>query len=456
MQRLDRPVTPGSLIRFSLPTVLSMVLMSIYTTVDGIFVARLVGTNALGAVNITMPLVMTGVALATMFGTGGNAICARLLGEGKPREARGLFSAFTLVFFLLIAALCAVSLVFLDPLLRAMGASDLLMADCRAYARWTLILGPLSMPGCMFQSFHITNGRASLAMWLSVAGGVTNIVLDYVFIRTLGWGIAGAAVATGMGYLISSCVGGWIFFRDRRAALHFTKPLWSSKALLHCCGNGSSEMVTNLAISIVTILFNQIMMRLAGEDGVAAVTIILYAQGLFTGVLMGYAMGVAPLISFHYGRGDGESQRRIFRSSIRLILTVSVATMLLSFLCARPLTAVFAGDNAAVTAMAVRGFRIFAVNFLFCGISIYGSSMFTAYGNGLVSALISMLRTLVFVVAALLTLPALLELDGVWLAVPLAEALGAGVTVYFLITCRRRYAYLSPRRTGDSGGEHVV
>lgn len=438
---LDKKISFPVLLRFAMPTIISMVFMSIYTVVDGVFVSRLIGTNALSAVNIIIPIIATGVALATMFGTGGNAICARLLGEGKGTLARKCFTLFVLAFVCFILLLSLVGLVFMEPLLKFLGASELLMNDCRTYAFWILVFLPFTMAGCMFQTFHITNGKAMLGLILSVIGGVTNIILDYIFMGIMDMGIAGGAIATSTGYVISTVVGTILFLKNRNLSLHFEKPVWSFRRLIQCCTNGSSEMVSNISVSIVIIMFNNILIRLAGEDGVASLTILLYTQGLFGAVLMGYSIGVAPLISYNYGKGNDKNQKSIFRCSFWLIGVVSIIMTVFSILCAVPLVKIFAGHNENVMQMAVRGFRIFAFSFLFSGASIYASNMFTALGNGLISAMISLLRTLVFVVGAILLLSKIFGIDGVWTSVPVAEFLGFIVTAFCVIRYKNIYYY---------------
>jgi len=438
---LDRKITKGMLLRFSLPTIISMIFMSIYTTVDGVFVSRLVGTDALSAVNIVLPLITVAIALGTMIGTGGSAIVARKMGEGKASEARQDFSLLFCVGCVTALVFSLAGFLFLDPVLKFLGADAKLYPFCVDYAETTLLFLPFSVFAIMFQVFFVTAGKASLSLVLSACGGVCNMILDYVFISIFEMGIRGAALATGIGYLLPSAVGFCYFSFCRTGTLYFVKPAFRGNTILHTFGNGSSEMVTNLSMGVVTILLNNILMRMCGSDGVASITIILYAQGIMTAAYIGYALGIAPLVSFNYGKGDTARLKKIHRISLGMILISSVVILLASELFAGPLVAIFSPKGTKVYSMAVRGFRLFSAGFLFMGYNIYGSAVFTALSNGKISAVLSFLRTLVFVVASALLLPMALQTDGVWLSIPLAELLGFLLTFFFLHRFRKTYGY---------------
>ncbi len=302
--KLEHEVNFRWLILFALPTILSSIFANLYTTVDGIFVAQWVNTDALSAINITLPLTYLSSALGIMFGTGGNALVARKIGEGRTQEAREDFSllmAVAFVFSLVLAVLC---FVFLDPLCRFLGSDDALLPYCRTYMVPVLISVPFSVFGMVFQLSFITVGRAGLGALLSVIGGVPNIVLDWLFMAVFDWGLTGAAIATSIGYAFPSVVGTVWFCTNRQQALYVVRPKWRLRTVLQSCANGSSEMVSVLAFSVVTILFNRILMELSGSDGVASLTIIWYAQGLFGGLFRGYINGIASVISYNLGRGD--------------------------------------------------------------------------------------------------------------------------------------------------------
>ena len=441
-QRLNIQIHTASLLKFSLPTVFSMLFVGIYSMVGGVFVARLVSTDALSAVNIVLPLVNISVALGMMLATGGSAIVARLMGEGRDSEARQTFSYLFLVSFLLGGVLAVLGLLFVEPIVRFLGANEQIFDYCLQYARVTLYLFPAGILAMMLLVFTITAGRAQIGSALAVVGGVSTIVLDWLLIAVMKLGVTGAALAAGLGYAIPAAAGIMYFFLARGGTLYFVKPKASLVVLGQSCVNGSSEMVTNLSLSVVTLLFNRALMRMAGADGVAAITVILYAQGFFNSAFMGYSTGIAPVISFNFGSGDRDKLKKIFRLSLRIVGISAVIIYAVSLLCAKPLMAVFAQEGSTVYEMGVHGFRLFAFCFLFMGFSVFASSLFTALSDGKTSAIISFSRTLVFVSACILLLPLVMGLNGIWLAVPIAELLGVIVSVYFFRRYREKYGYL--------------
>ena len=438
---LARQFTLPSLMRFALPNIIMMVFLSMYTIVDGMFISRYVGTLALSSVNMTYPLNCVEMALGIMLASGGSAVIARQLGEGAQTEARHNFS------FLLVVSVC-ISLVFLlagiftlKPIVHALGASEAQFELCCTYARILLLFSPAFFLQTAFQTLFITAGRPGLGLAATVGGGLTNIVLDYVFIARLHWGIAGAAVATGLGYLVPAVAGLVFFAWNRRGTLFFVRPRADWRMLLFACANGSSEMVTNIANAITTYLFNLIFLHYWGEDGVASITIVLYFQFVFTAVFFGFSMGVAPVFSYKYGAQDAPQLHRLFRYCIGFILLCSVFCTVLSLLVIRPCLMLFTDAGSHVFAITIAGFPIYAVSFLFMGVSIFASSLFTAFSDGRVSAIISFARTLVFLVGMLLLLPMLLGEVGVWLAVPAAELLGIVVSICYLVRLRGVYHY---------------
>lgn len=438
---LARQFTLLSLMRFALPNIIMMVFLSMYTIVDGVFISRYAGTLALSAVNMTYPLNCLELALGIMLASGGSAVIARQLGEGSQDRARRNFS-------FLVAVSVAVSLVFLlsalfflDPIIAALGASEAQFDLCRTYAQLLMLFSPALFLQTAFQTLFITAGRPGLGLAATVGGGLTNIVLDYVFIARLHWGIAGAAVATGLGYLVPAVVGLVFFTLNRRGTLFFVRPHADWRMLLFACANGSSEMVTNVANAITTYLFNLIFLRYWGEDGVASITIVLYFQFVFTAVFFGFSMGIAPVFSYKYGAQDAPQLRQLFRYCIVFVILCSVFCTGLSLAIIRPCLALFTDTGSHVFAITIEGFPIYAISFLFMGISIFASSLFTAFSDGRVSAIISFARTLVFLVGMLLLLPLLIGETGVWLAVPAAEILGIVVSIYYLVRLRGVYRY---------------
>lgn len=440
-ESLDRKITAGSLLRFALPTIISNIFMGLYTSVDGVFVSRLVGTDALSAVNIMIPVIMFSNAVGAMLGSGGNAIIARKLGEGKEREAREDLTFLSIVMVLSSIVLVVLGLIFIRPLIYFLGADEALYPYCYAYAVPSLVIMPLSIFGMMSQLTFISVGKPNLGLITSVMGGVTNMVLDYLLIAVFDMGIAGAAVATGLGFSVPALAGIFYFLFNRKGSLYFVRPKARPWVLLKSCTNGSSEMVTSLSNGVVTILFNNVLMRLAGADGVAAITIILYAHGILSSAYMGYAFGIAPVISYNYGKQDHEQLQAIYRISLRMITVSSLCIFIISQLGADLLVGIFAGNNLAVRELALSGFRMFASCFLFIGFNIFSSAMFTALSNGRISAILSTCRNLVFIVIVTLLLPLFIGVAGVWLAIPIAELLGLGMTVYYFRKMKGKYHY---------------
>lgn len=430
-----------TLVRFAFPSMIMMMFMSLYTIVDGIFVSRFVGTAALSAVNVTYPFTSAIVAVAVMFGTGGSAVIARQMGEGQTAVARSNFTAIVIAAATAGILLGGFGLLFLEPLVRVLGADDSLAGLCKEYLWILSAFAPASVLQILFQNFFVTAGKPGLGLISTIIAGVVNAVLDYVFIVPMQMGISGAALATAIGYTIPAIVGIFCFLRQK-GMLHFSKPVFRIRILLESCANGSSEMVTNLSASVTTFLFNIVMMRLLGVDGVAALTIVLYAQFLMTSLYMGYSIGVAPVISYNYGSGDTAHLKRLFQICVCFIGASSLIVFAASLLLAPWLSAVFAARDSAVYALTVHGFVLFSFNFLFAGTNIFASALFTALSNGKVSAAISFVRTFLFIVGGILLLPYLWGVDGVWLAIPVAEALAMIVSVVFLISKRNVYHYV--------------
>ncbi len=432
MSRLAREITYKSLLRFAAPTILSFVFLNIYFIIDGVLVARAVGTAGLAAVNITMPVFGVMLALATMMNTGGSALIASLIGEGKLDTARKGFSFLLLSCVAGSALLAALALLFLRPLVGILGADAGLLPLCEDYIIPLVISGPFIMGGIILDGFLIVEGRPMLSMASSLFGGFINIALDYVFMFQWGMGIEGAGVASGIGYSVSALIGLSYFGVRRKGTLFLVRPVPRWDILRKSASNGVSEMVSMLSGSVVIIALNNIMMALAGENGVAAISIAQYVEELLTAAYLGYAEGVAPLMSYNHGARDFGKIRRIFRFSLRIVAVFGAATFLLSLVVANPVVALFAEGNEAVFRMAAHGFRLFAVSFLFVGFNIYASSFFTSLNDGRTSALLSFCHTLVFLLGMLLFLPQFLGVNGVWLANPAAEILALIPAFWFL------------------------
>lgn len=437
---LGRKFTFASLLKFSMPSMIGMIFMSLYTIVDGIFVARIIGTEAISAVNIVIPYAMVACGIGVMLGTGGSAVIALNLGEGKKDEANRKF-ALIVIFGVAVGILFAVaSNIFASPIVRMLGASDVLFENCLIYLRILTAFAPAYILQVMFQVFFVTAGHPGLGMFLTILAGCVNAVCDYWFMAGLNMGIAGAAWATALGYIIPAVAGVVFFIKNK--GLRFKRPVFEGKTILKSCSNGSSEMVSNLAMSVVNLMFNWYMIKMAGEKGVAAISIVLYAQFIFHSIYIGFSNGVAPVISYNYGEQNHIQLKRLYRICMKFILAVSVVACAGSLVFADPIASIFTGSDVETFNMAIRGIRIFAFSYLFAGINVFASGFFTALSNGKISATISFMRTFVFVIIAFAILPFLLGIDGVWLAVPVAEVLAFALSLLFMIRKRSFYHYI--------------
>lgn len=430
-----------SLLRFVAPTVVMLVFMSLYQMVDAVFVSKFVGENALSALNIVYPFPSIVIAVSIMLATGGSAIIARNMGEGKEKEAKENFSFIVLVGAVIGVAIATAGILFIEPLIYMLGATPSLYDYCYEYLFILVLSVPLSVFQMLFQSFFVTAGKPHLGLTLTVLGGVSNIVLDYVFIVLCGFGVSGAALATSIGYSIPGLFGLIYFAVSRKGTLYFVKPVFRWGVLFKCCINGSSEMVNNLAVAVTTFLFNVLMLKYAGEAGVAAITIVLYAQFLMTSAFMGFSSGIAPVVSFNYGSGNVRQLKKIFKISVWGIAVVSAAVFVIAETCSDVVIMVFTPAGSEVFGLTKYGFAIFSFSFLCTGMNIFASALFTAFSNGKISAILSFLRTFVFLTACLLFLPLFWGVDGIWLAVPVAEVMALFVSVYYLVRFKKVYQY---------------
>lgn len=440
--QLSDHFTYRRLIRFVIPSVAMMILTSIYGVVDGLFVSNFVGKTPFAAVNLVIPFTMILGAFGFMLGTGGTALVAKTLGEGRQEEANWIFSM--LIYFALgLGVLLTIfGIAVLKRIVIKMGADDAMLRHCMIYGRIVLLGIPFYMLQNMFQNFLIAAEKPQLGLIVTIAAGVTNMVLDALFIAVLGWGVAGAAAATALG----QCVGGLIpfvyFARKNSSRLALVKTKLLGGALLRTCTNGSSELVSNISMSSVGMLYNAQLMKVAGENGVAAYGVILYVNFIFIAIYLGYAYGSAPIVAFNYGAGKKAELQNVLKKSLKLLLGTGIVLLSIGVLFAGVLSGLFVGYDAQLYAMTVRGLRFYAVSFLLSGFNIYGSSFFTALNNGVVSAAISFLRTVVFEVAAVLILPLFFGLDGVWCAITVAELASILITIGAFSALRRRYQYL--------------
>lgn len=439
--QLSDHFTYKKLLRFTLSSIVMMIFTSIYGVVDGFFVSNYVGKTPFAAVNFIMPFLMILGAIGFMFGTGGSALIAVTLGEGKPKKANELFSFFVYISAIIGIIIAVLGFLFIRPVAAFLGAEGAMLDNCVTYGRIILVALPAYMLQYEFQSFFVTAEKPQLGLLVTVIAGVTNMVLDALLVAVFPFGLAGAAIATA----ISQCVGGIIpliyFCRPNKSLLHLTKMHWDGHSLLKACTNGSSELMSNISMSIVSMLYNSQLMHYAGEDGVAAYGVLMYVNMIFLAAFIGYSVGSAPIISFHYGAGNYTELKGLLKKSVVIILCFSVSMFAAAELLARPLASVFVGYDDTLLALTLRAFLIFSLSFLFAGISIFGSSFFTALNDGLTSALIAFLRTLLFQMAAVLIFPLIWGIDGIWFSIVAAELLAASVTILFLIVKRKKYHY---------------
>ena len=429
------------LLRFTLPSVVMMIFTSIYGVVDGFFVSNFVGKMPFTAVNFIMPFLMILGAIGFMFGAGGSALISKTMGEGDGEKAEELFSLFVKVTLVCGVVFGVLGFLFVRPIAVFLGAEGELLELCVLYARIIMIALPAYMLQFEFQSFFVTAEKPQLGLYMTIASGVTNIVLDALLVAVFRCGLIGAAAATA----ISQCVGGVIplvyFSRPNSSRLRLVKAPFDGKSLVKACTNGSSELLSNVSMSLVSMLYNVQLIKYAGEDGVAAYGVLMYVNFVFLAAFIGYSVGTAPVIGYHYGAGNHEELKGILQKSLVLVGVFSMSMFVVAELLARPLSMLFVGYDAGLLALTLRGFFIYSFSFLFAGMAIFGSSFFTALNNGVVSAVMSFLRTLVFQVTAVMIFPLIWEIDGIWMSIVGAELMAAAVAVVFLILLRKKYHY---------------
>lgn len=429
------------LLRFSLPSIIMMIFTSVYGVVDGFFVSNFVGKTPFAAVNFIMPFLMILGSLGFMFGTGGGAYIAKTLGEGNHEKANQYFSLFIYVSTISGIVIMAAALIFLRPIAELLGAEGAMLDDCVLYGRIILTVLPALVLQYAFQSFFITAEKPQLGLMVSVAAGMTNIIGDALFVAVFHWGLAGAAAATALGQVVGGLLPLLYFARPNTSLLRLRKTTFDGRALLKACTNGSSELMSNISMSLVSMLYNIQLMKYAGENGVAAYGVLMYVNMIFLATFIGYSNGTAPITSYHYGAENHAEVKSLLRKSFVIIGTFSVSMFIIAEVMAMPLSKIFVGYDQELLAMTAKAFAIYSFSFLFSGIAIYGSAFFTALNDGLTSALISFLRTLLFQVVAVLLFPIIWDVDGIWISVVAAEIVAAFVTVLFIIGKRNKFHY---------------
>lgn len=439
--KLSDHFTYTKLLRFCFPSIVMMVFTSIYGVVDGLFVSNFVGKTPFAAINLVMPFIMILGGIGFMIGTGGSALVAKTMGEGDSATANRYFTMMILLTTLSGIVLSVIGILFIRPISYLLGATEAMIGDCVLYGRLVLAFNTAFMLQNVFQTFLATAEKPKLGLMATVAAGVTNMVLDALFIAGFRWGVAGAALATG----ISQCVGGVVpliyFLRPNSSRLRLVKTGLEARVLLRACANGSSELMSNISGSLVSMLYNFQLLRFAGENGVAAYGVLMYIQFIFVAIFIGYTIGAAPIIGYHYGAENHAEMKNMLRKSLLLMVSTGVLMMVLALVLAEPLARIFVGYDPELFAMTAHAFRLSSFSFVLAGVDIFTSSFFTALNNGGVSAAISFLRTLVFQMLSVLILPMLFGLEGIWWAITVAEIFAFMISLAFLFAKRKKYHY---------------
>ncbi len=441
MIRLSDHFTFGKLMRFTLPSIIMVVFTSIYSIVDGFFVSNFVGKTAFAAVNFAMPLLMILGCVGFMFGTGGSALISKFLGEGKSEKANETFS------FVVYAAAASGTLlavlgeIFVSPILSLMGAEGELLEQATLYSRIYLIGLPFYVLQFEFQCLFVTAEKPKIGLFVTLASGFANMILDAVLVMVFEWKVAGAAVATVVSMLVGGIIPLFYFGRKNRSLLKLTRCGFDKSVLFKTCTNGSSEFLSNVSTSLVSMLYNLQLMKYAGEDGVSAYGVLMYVAMIFQAIFIGYSVGAAPVVGYNFGAQNKEELRNVLRRSLVIIGIAAFLMFGAGELLSRPLAMLFVGYDAALMEMTDHAFRIFSFSFLMCGFTIYTSSFFTALNDGLISALVSILRTLVFQVICVIVFPLIWKLDGIWISIVAAEVMAIVFSFVFLKIKRGKYGY---------------
>ena len=438
---LSEHFTYKKLIKFTLPTIVMMIFTSIYGVVDGVFISNVAGSNSFASINLIMPVIMIIGTIGFMIGTGGSAIISKTLGEGNKEEANRQFSMLIYLEIIVGVIFTIIAIIFLRPIAKMLGATEEMMGDCLTYGR-ILLFGMTSfILQNSFQSFMVVAEKPRFGLAISVAAGITNIVLDFLLIYVFRLGVAGAAIATVTSQVVGAIIPLVYFSKKNNTMLKIGKTKFKLSTIIKTCTNGSSEMVTNLSMSLINILFNMQLMKFAGANGVSAYGIIMYVGFLFVGTYMGYSVGTAPIIGYHYGAGNKEELKSLLSKSLKLLGVVAIIMTGLAEILSKPLASIFVSYDKELLELTINALRLYSLSYIISWFNIFASSFFTALNNGLVSALISFLRTLVFQVAMILILPAIWGINGIWISVACAEILSLFISIMFFIKNKKKYEY---------------
>ena len=443
--QLSDHFTYKKLIKFALPSIMMLLFISIYGVVDGLFVSHFVGKTAFASINLIMPFTMILGGMGFMIGTGGTALVSKTLGEGDTKKANRYFTMMVYFTVIMGAVLTVIGIAFMKPISYLLGATDAMINDCVTYGRIVIGFTTMFMLQNLFQNFLVTAERPKLGLFSTLAAGITNMVLDALFIAIFRWGVAGAALATGMSQLVGALIPFIYFIKDNNSPLRLTKTRLEASPIFRACFNGSSELMSNISMSVVSMIYNFKLMMLEGENGVSAYGVIMYVQFIFISMFIGYVVGTAPIIGYNYGAKNTPELRNMFKKSTILTSSAGIALTVAAFLLANPLSYIFVGYDKELFELTARAFKLFSVSFLFTGVNIFASSLFTALNNGLISAIISFLRTLVFQVLSVMLLPLVLGTDGIWYSIAVAEIFAFIISAVFVIINRKKYDYYPGR-----------
>ena len=441
--QLSDHFTYGKLLRFTLPSIAMMIFTSIYGVVDGFFVSNFAGKTPFAAVNLIMPFLMVMATVGFMFGTGGTAIVAKTLGEGDSEKANSYFSLFVYVAFLLGIIFAILGILFIRPIAILLGAEGDLLGNCIVYARINLAALPFFILQLLFQSFFVAAEKPQLGLRVTILSGITNMVLDALLVLLLPqeYKLAGAAIATAMSQTVGGLLPLIYFSRINDSILRLGKTHFDGKIILKACINGSSEFMSNISMSLVGMLYNIQLLKYAGENGVAAYGVMMYVSMIFAAAFIGYSIGTAPIFGYHDGAKNHTELKGLLRKSLIMIGIFGFSMVIFAELLAVPLSRIFVGYDKSLMELTVSGFRIFALSFILMGYAIFASGFFTALNDGVISAIISFLRTLVFQVAAVMLLPLIIGIDGIWFSIVVAEFMAVLFSAIFIIIKQKKYHY---------------
>ena len=439
--QLSNHFTYKRLLLFTLPSIVMMIFTSIYGVVDGFFVSNFVGKTPFAAVNFIMPFLMILGTVGFMFGTGGSALVSKTMGEGDRERANSIFSTIIYVSIGLGVIISVLGIIFIRPVAALLGAERAMLDDCVLYGRIILAALPAFILQMEFQSFFVTAEKPQLGLAVTVASGVTNMVLDAVIVGIFPLGLVGAATATAISQLVGGIIPIIYFSRGSNSLLRLGRAKFDGRALFKTCTNGSSELMSNVSMSLVGMLYNIQLLEYAGENGIAAYGVMMYVNMIFIAAFIGYSIGTAPVIGYHFGADNHSELKSLLKKSIAIISVFSMCMLGLALVLATPLSRIFVGYDRELFDMTSHGFKIFSVSFLLAGFAIFSSGFFTALNDGLTSAFISFLRTLVFQVIAVIVLPVMWGLDGIWISVVVAEAMAVAVGAVCIYLKRKRYKY---------------